>query len=213
MRFFCLFLLLTLAAAYPGRCQDSPVEVSAPNKSLYQQALDTYLNGDYDQAILLAAQSVEADPQDQKSRDLLTLLTKEKKEIGASEIWLPSQAVKHSGLMVNPVPALPAPVRSKAVRRQIEKIQQRFNDFYVNQAQENGLFQGQILAVSELLRENANHQYDELRKSQNDLIQQIQAMNVSNTRSLWILYVLCFVSMLLSLSTFWALSRRVKRRT
>lgn len=184
-----------MATAYPGRCQGSGAVGSVPDKTLYQQALDTYLNGDYDQAILLAAQSVEADPQDQKSRDLLTLLTKEKKEIGASEIWLPSQAAKPNGLMENPVPALPTPVRSKAVQRQIEKIQERFNNFYVNQAQENGLFQGQILAVSELLRENANHQYDELRKSQNDLTQEIQAMNASNTRSLWILYGLCFVSL------------------
>jgi TolA-binding protein len=68
----------------------SLVSGPAAGDALYQQALDTYLGGDYDQAILLAAKAVQADPKNQKAQNLLTLLTNEKKDIGKYEIWLSS---------------------------------------------------------------------------------------------------------------------------
>jgi hypothetical protein len=82
----------------------------------------------------------------------------------------------------------------------------------VAQTRENGQFQGQIQAVSELLRENSDHQYDELRKSQTDLIQSVQAISESHDRNLWILYLLCLVSIGLSSAAVWALLRRDGRR-
>jgi TolA-binding protein len=209
--FFLLFFFILLVGQ--GRCQ-TPVATPGPEgtgETLYQQALDTYLSGDYDQAILLAAKSVEADPQNQKAQNLLTLLTNEKKDIGKYEIWLSTRADKASG-PIDDSSNVNTGALANGFQDQIQKVQQHFNAFYTTQTRENGQFQGQIQAVSELLRENSNQQYDELRKSQNDLVQQLQVMSQVHDRSLWILYVLCFMSMLLSFCALWAMLRRPKGR-
>jgi len=205
--FFSFFFLARL-----GDCQtpaSAPTPGAVTGDSLYQQALDTYLNGDYDQAILLAAKSVQADPKNQKAQNLLTLLTNEKKDIGKYEIWLSNQAAKTAGPIDD---SANAGLAASGVQDQIQKVQQHFNYFYTAQTRENGQFQGQIQAVSELLRENSNHQYDELRKSQNDLIGQVQVISQGHDRSLWILYFLCFMSLLSSFGALWAMLRSPRGR-
>jgi TolA-binding protein len=198
-------------AQSPATDREATPVVTGPaaGDALYQQALDTYLTGDYDQAILLAAKAVQADPQNQKAQNLLTLLTNEKKDIGKYEIWLSSGQDKTA-----PAPSASAPDASdaKGFQEQIQKVQRHFDNFYVAQTRENGQFQGQIQAVSELLRENSDHQYDELRKSQTDLIQSVQAISESHDRNLWILYLLCLISIGLSSAAVWALLRRDNRR-
>jgi TolA-binding protein len=209
--FFLLFFFFLLVRQ--GQCQ-TPVPTAGPEgtgESLYQQALDTYLNGDYDQAILLAAKSVEEDPQNQKAQNLLTLLTNEKKDIGKYEIWLSTRADKAGAPMDDSAGANTGAL-TNGFQDQMQKVQQHFNAFYTTQTRENGQFQGQIQAVSELLRENSNQQYDELRKSQNDLVQQLQIISRGHDRSLWILYVLCLMSMLLSFCALWAMLRRPRGR-
>ncbi|HET9869005.1 MAG TPA: hypothetical protein VFR02_00710, partial [bacterium] len=197
-----------LAASPLAAQTPAPAAGPALGETLYQQALDSYLGGDYDQAILLAAKSVEADPQNAKAQSLLGLLTKEKKDIGKYEIWLSTGQGK--------VPEGPAEDGTAALassfQGEIQRVQSHFDHFYRAQTLENGRFQGQIQAVSELLRENSDHQYDELRKSQTDILQQIQAMNEGRERNLWILYLLCLVSMLFSCSALWAILRRPRGR-
>ncbi len=212
MNRFCLILVFSFFF-FPGfgRCQtpaSEPTPGAVTGDSLYQQALDTYLNGDYDQAILLAAKAVQADPQNQKAQNLLTLLTNEKKDIGKYEIWLSGQG----GKAATPIDDSAGVNADAGIQDQIQKVQQHFNYFYTAQTRENGQFQGQIQAVSELLRENSNHQYDELRKSQNDLIGQVQVISQGHDRSLWILYFLCFMSMLLSFCALWAMLRGPRGR-
>jgi len=175
---------------------------------LYQQALDTYLNGDYDQAILLAAKSVEIDPKNQKAQNLLMLLTNEKKDIGNYEIWLST----HTSNNLTTTPAI-SPTLTNTSDNLIENIEKRFNGFYSAQIRENGQFQGQIQAVSELLRENSNHQYDELRKSQTDLMNEMESASRGSERNLWILYILCFSSMLLSACALWSIGRNSRGRS
>jgi TolA-binding protein len=173
---------------------------------LYRQALDTYLNGDYDQAIFLAAKSVEIDPKNQKAQNLLMLLTNEKKDIGNYEIWLSTHSPNN--LTNAPVMApVISPVLTNVADDPIANVEKRLNGFYNAQIRENGQFQGQIQAVSELLRENSNHQYDELRKSQTDLMNAMESANRGSERNLWILYILCFSSMLLSACALWSIGR------
>jgi hypothetical protein len=179
---------------------------------LYQQALDTYLNGDYDQAILLAAKSVEIDPKNQKAQNLLMLLTNEKKDIGNYEIWLSTHT--SNNLTTTPVIApVMSPVLTNTSDDPIANVEKRFNGFYSAQIRENGQFQGQIQAVSDLLRENSNHQYDELRKSQTDLMSEMESASRSSERNLWILYILCFSSMLLSACALWSIGRNSRGRS
>jgi TolA-binding protein len=214
---FSLFLVFFFFfLAWKADCQtpaSAPTPVGVTGDSLYQQALDTYLNGDYDQAIVLAAKSVQADPQNQKAQNLLTLLTNEKKDIGKYEIWLSGQAAKTAGPIDDSASVNSnTGIMASGIQDQIQKVQQHFNSFYTTQTRENGQFQGQIQAVSELLRENSNHQYDELRKSQNDLIGQVQVIGQGHDRSLWILYFLCFMSMSLSFCALWAMLRGSRGR-
>ena len=214
-KYFCLLLGLVFWTASPfGFAQTPAATAVQPQDSdaLYRQALDTYLNGDYDQAILLAAKSVEADPKNQKAENLLLLLTNEKKDIGNYEIWLsthPSAKLPgDSGLLTA---SEPPPSGSPAGPDEIGAVQKRLNIFYAAQTRENGQFEGQIQAVSELLRENSNHQYDELRKSQVDLLNEMENASRGNERNLWILYLLCFGSMFLSACALWSIGRHSRR--
>ncbi len=77
----------------------SPARSSEAN-ILYHQALAAYLGGKYDQAILLTAKSLEKDPNDKNSKNLLEKLTVEKDRSRKTVIWIGGKAPKST------VPAL-----------------------------------------------------------------------------------------------------------
>jgi hypothetical protein len=54
----------------------------------YQQALEAYLAGDYDQAILLDSRAIAADPKSVKATALLNVLVTEKDQAGKTVIWI-----------------------------------------------------------------------------------------------------------------------------
>jgi tetratricopeptide (TPR) repeat protein len=212
---FVFLLGFVLGSASPSAFAQTPVATAIQpqdSEALYQQALDTYLNGDYDQAILLAAKSVEVDPKNQKAENLLMLLTNEKKDIGNYEIWLSTHPSSKLTAEPEALPeSEPLSSGSSATHDEIGEVQKRLNVFYAAQTRENGQFQGQIQAVSELLRENSNHQYDELRKSQVDLMNEMETASRGSERNLWILYLLCFGSMFLSACALWSIGRKPGR--
>lgn len=64
---------------------------SVKAKDLYQEALDSYLSGNYDKAVLLDTQALQADPQDRKASELLNILVYEMKWAHQTDIWIGAQ--------------------------------------------------------------------------------------------------------------------------
>src|SRR6185369_10142763 len=65
---------------------------TAPADNLYPQALEAYLSGDVDQAILIDTKALQANPKDLKATNLLDLLAQEKSRSAQSVIWIGSEA-------------------------------------------------------------------------------------------------------------------------
>lgn len=80
-------VILLLCLLLPGI---SRAVVSAEKKAVqfYESALESYLSGDYEQAILLDSQALEVKPDYKKAKALLDVLVKEKDRMTKSEIWL-----------------------------------------------------------------------------------------------------------------------------
>lgn len=55
---------------------------------LYHKALDAYLIGDYDEAILHAARALQVEPNFKRAAELLSTLIAEKEELGKKEVWI-----------------------------------------------------------------------------------------------------------------------------
>ncbi len=83
----------------------------------YQGALQAYLQGDFDQAILLDSQALQIDSKNKKASDLLVVLIKEKEQNRKTEIWIGTgrtaqpqpEAAPVISLSVPPPAAKPAP--------------------------------------------------------------------------------------------------------
>src|SRR5580658_2323427 len=54
----------------------------------YQSALQSYLSGDFDQAILLDSKALQANTQDKKAQALLSILISEKDNANKTVIWI-----------------------------------------------------------------------------------------------------------------------------
>jgi hypothetical protein len=65
-----------------------PVDVEKNINDYYQSALQAYLAGDFDQAILLDSKALQANPQDKKAEALLSILVSEKDTSNKTIIWI-----------------------------------------------------------------------------------------------------------------------------
>jgi len=84
----------------------------------YQSALESYLSGDYEQAILLDSQALQANPGYKKAKALLDVLIQEKDRMKKSEIWLRGEDKLQVPL---PKAAVPARTRQVVVRQELDK--------------------------------------------------------------------------------------------
>lgn len=73
----------------------------------YQSALQAYLSGDFDQAILLDSKALQANSQDKKAQALLSILISEKDNANKTVIWIGGKPA----IVESPQsPEIPAPV-------------------------------------------------------------------------------------------------------
>lgn len=87
--------LLTLMSPLAGWAE--PAE-SKSEEDFYQSALQSYLNGDYDQAILMDSKALKINSKSEKAMALLTILASEQETVRKTNIWIgsdriPAQAV------------------------------------------------------------------------------------------------------------------------
>jgi hypothetical protein len=198
--FFIFFLLFSALNA-----QTQTPTVSADAEVFYHKALNFYLDGNYDQAILFAAESLEKDPGYEKSKNLLSVLTSEKEQEGKTVIWLAGKPVL---VTPTPMPIINTPVENNSgVGKNVEKLQTQLNNFYHSQTTKNEQVNGQLQVIQELVKDNSSGQYQELKKAQTDIYQELEKINKDN-HNFWLLYCLCTVSVIFSIA---AILKKPKR--
>ncbi len=195
----------------------SPTVVLTPTaaddaETYYRQALSSYLDGDYDKAIVYTAQSLEKDSSYEKSKNLLALLSAEKDNEGKTVIWL---AGKHTAAEPPPAVAqdssLPSPDLSH-LQSEIDTVKaQEDNNRRVQTIRANQLA-GQLEVIHDMVSMNSSGQFQELKNSQAELYQQFLKMGSERWGNLLWLILLCLLSVALSLYSLWT-ARHKKRAT
>jgi hypothetical protein len=194
MRFaLTVFCILSGLAAVSLRAEEAE-----PAQVYYQQGLDAYLQGDYDQAILLTAKSLQTDPQFKKSQDLLSVLVVEKEQGSQTEIWL-SQKKRDLGL------AAPAEGHDE-IWTEIRDLQKKIGSL-ADSGQMRAL-ERRMTSLVHLMEKTANGNYEEIQSSQAKTLEKIENVagrQAGQGRSLFWLFILVGLSVVLSL---WALLRK-----
>ncbi len=200
-----MFLSLALGSLLVSRAWGETQAVAAPTNGvsvpsesdgLYHRALGAYLSGDYDQALLLAAQSLDKDPAHQKTRNLIAILATEKEQEGKTVIWLSG---KPSVVPVDKVPTAATPLLqdNSKLEEAIAAVRSRIERIFGAQNRRNAQVDAQMQVIQELVKTNGESQYGEVRESQAQIYKKLE--NLEKGQDLRLLYLLCGVSLLFSL--------------
>lgn len=200
-----LFTLSFLWGARPLFAQDAVSAPPAAAEDLYHQALASYLDGNYDQAILLSARSLEKDPTFQKSKNLLSILASEKELEGKTVIWL---AGKPSLIPATPTTTSGGTLDGTGLGLEVHALEARMGRFQDSQMKKYAEMSGQIQVIQELVKNNSENQYSELKGSQVEIYNQLRDVRAGRGQDLWILYLLCFASMVISFAAIWRKPRK-----
>jgi hypothetical protein len=199
--FLCLVSVVGGAALSLNAQTAGPAPTPTAAEGFYHQAMNAYLDGNYDQAIVFTAQSLQADPNFDKSKNLLTVLTTEKENEGKTVIWLAGKPV------VVAAPRVPLPVDESGIEESFRKLQARFNNYADAQARKNNQTDGQIQVIQELVQSSTSNGYEDLKKSQGELYKELQKDEADRSQDLRFLYILCSLSVLFSVAAIWKKNR------
>lgn len=141
--------------AFPAFPQTEQGKDVGPDE-YYQSALQSYLNGDIDQAILMDSKALKMDPQNQKAQALLTVLIGEKDTAQKTVIWIGGKpSTVEQAPAVNSAPAPVTVVKEKPVavgsRMDMGKVKEMEN---------------RIQMMAFLLQRDSINQYKELAGAQ-----------------------------------------------
>jgi len=193
----------TLSSSTPFATQASAAD------DLYHRALEAYLDGNYDQSILFCAQSLEKDPSYSKSKNLLAVLTAEKEKATKTVIWLPSATAEPAPPVVV-APSAPAPDTS-GIQKDVLSLQTKLDHFAGAQSRKYQEVSGQLQVIQELIKNNSDAQYAEVKNSQVEIVNRLQKVESTRGQDLRLLYVLCAASVFLSAGAVWRNSKKAKR--
>lgn len=180
----------------------APVPPTPAGNDLYSQALQAYLGGNYDQAILMDSRALQADPKDAKAQALLSILVSEKDKANQTVIWIG----KENGTEVAAVDP-PVPVTAPVVAPQAKPPAAR------SSAKTQGLaeLQARVNAVAFLLERDQNSQYRELKGAQVGVQKRLDEINA---RSLWgnFLFLLALLVGATALWKSWRNEREIRHQ-
>lgn len=172
-----------------GQVPASVPQVPAGN-DLYPQALQAYLAGNYDQAILLDSRALQADPKDAKAQALLSILVSEKDKASQSVIWIGKE---NGG---EPVPvSLPAPVTVTQEKTEAVPVSKRPARKVLAMAE----LEARVNAVAFLLERDQNSQYRELKGAQ---VSAQKRLDEISSRSL-LGNILLLLALLVAVAALW----------
>ena len=144
------------------------------SNEVYQSALKAYLEGDFDQAILLDTRAIQADANNRKASDLLAVLVGEKEQNQKTEIWIGSdKALNQVPLVSSPIPqTLPAASRV----RHVSKTRSHKAPPLKAAAKEvdNSALEARVETILLLMGRNASDQYKELTAAQMDTMKRME---------------------------------------
>jgi hypothetical protein len=167
----------------------------------YQSALQSYLNGDIDQAILMDSKALKVDPQNQKAQALLTVLIGEKDTAQKTVIWIGGKPAT-----VEQSAAAPAPVTvvkekpAAGPRMDLGKVKE---------------MESRIQMMAFLLQRDSINQYKELAGAQVENNRRMDQIAVSlKGLGFWdrLLFLLALIIASLALWNSWQTRREMKRQ-
>lgn len=189
--------------------QEKLVPGAGPD-DLYQGALQAYLAGDLDQAILLDSKALQLNPQFQKAEALLSVLVSEKDTARKTVIWIGGKPAT-----VEQAPALPPPAPVTVLK---ERVITRTESAPRLDSQKLAELESRVQMVAFLLERDSFNQYHELAGAQaqsakrlDEIAQSVKdmgrGMGLSN-----FLFLLALVVACLALWKSWRTSRELESR-
>jgi hypothetical protein len=169
-------------------------------EAFYQKGMDNFLQGDYDNAILNAAKSLQVEPGFKKAQDLLSVLIVEKERGSQTEIWL--------GSKIRPAPevvAVPTPDLSD-IRRDILGLGERIT--VLEKRNPSSQLERRLQIFTAMIQKNDKENYLDLKNKQDNSMERMERLGTGQKAlglSLFWLFVLVTVSLVLSV---WCLIRK-----
>jgi hypothetical protein len=187
--FLALVVLLGLASLGGATTADK-------EHQYYQEALQAYLSGDLDQAILLDSKALEINPRSPKASALLNVLISEKDMAGKTVIWIGG---KPSVVDKEAVPAqAPAAPKVRTVHSGSGVDNKKLAEL-----------EARIQAIALLMDRGAQGQYQELKDAQIETTKRLEGMG---GRGLGLLSILAILLSLTALWMSWKTRREQKRQ-
>jgi hypothetical protein len=201
MRNFLRVLLASLFLSIPA------VALSAsPADPIYEKALTSFLEGDYDKALLLSAQSLEKDPAHVKTKNLINVLAAEKEQEGKTVIWLAGKPAVVPVAQAQPQTILHS---DDGLRDALKRLEAKLDRSHSTLTGRQEVTDGRVRTVQELLQENDQAKYREVRAAQAEIYKKLEEMEKGRTGpDLLLLYLLCGGSLLFSLAALVRSSRK-----
>jgi hypothetical protein len=151
-----------------GQVPAASIPQGPAGNDLYSQALQAYLAGNFDQAILLDSRALQADPKDAKAQALLSILVSEKDKASQTVIWIGKEGGTEMAA-VNPPAPIPAPVASAPGQPVAPKRHPK--------GQSMSELEARVNAVVFLLERDQNSQYRELKGAQVGVQKRLDEIN------------------------------------
>jgi hypothetical protein len=184
---------------------------SEESDRIYRQSLDAYLLGNYDQAIVLAAQSLQVDPNENKAQDLLAVLVAEKERIGRSEIWIAGKSPNDGPTPVTKPEALgtdPSSVVDERVWSELKILREDVQRLRESQRKDSAkylmtLFEQRVQVIAGLLEKSSAGQVESVRKEQALTNKRLDSIASRGTVMAGFLMVLSVLSLVFSAMALW----------
>lgn len=206
-RFLYLFGICFLVGSRVVFAAAETIEAPKTANDYYQSALQAYLAGDFDQAILLDSKALQTDPQDKKAEALLSILVSEKDAANKTVIWIGGKPTLAGNEPINPVPQVPVTIFKDKVSRPAGADSGKLKEL-----------EARIQTVAFLMERETFSQYRELSGAQVQTSRRLDDISL-NLKGLggwmWvsnILFLLTLAVSSLALWKSWKNGREIKRR-
>ena len=205
--FFRKFGILGFVWCWAVFAAAQTVEAPKTANDYYQSALQAYLAGDFDQAILLDSKALQVDPRDKKSAALLSLLVSEKDTANRTVIWIGGKPSLVGNEPVNPAPQAPVTVFKEKPSRQTGVDSGKLKEL-----------ETRIQTVAFLMERDSASQYRELTGAQVQTTRRLDDISL-NLKGLgfgmWVsnlLFILALAVSGLALWKSWVNSKMIKKQ-
>jgi hypothetical protein len=188
--------------------QNAPVvEVPKTVNDYYQSALQSYVAGDFDQAILWDSKALQVDPQDKKAQDLLSILVSEKDTANKTVIWIGGKPTVVENAPSNNISQVPVTVFKEKSTRPVATDSRKVQEL-----------ETRVQTVAFLMERDSFNQYRELSGAQAETAKRLDQISFdlkglgSGMRFSNILFILALIVAGIALWKSWKNGEEIKRQ-